>query len=182
MDKKKLIAEYGKKLCEKDLVISSGGNISLKKDDVIVIKKRETSMLDGNPEDYAEIRAGEDQGFNKDLSSETPLHIACYEAREDVNAVIHVHSPFTVAVAQKVTELKSTSYEFDCILKKEVPSIEYIQPGSEMLAKAVGEKISRGANAVLLKKHGAISVGESIEQAYFRILALERACITFLNI
>ncbi len=181
MDKRRLLAEYGKKICGEKLVIGAGGNISLRDEDRVYIKKANFNMAEGSVEGYIDIDLTEKYSLNKELSSETPLHIASYEAREDVKAVIHVHSPFMIAVAHKVTLLRSTSYEFDCILKKEVPSLEYIQPGSEDLASAVGVDIKRGANAVLMKRHGAVSVGDSIEQAYLRILALERACITFLH-
>ena len=93
---------------------------------------------------------------------------------------MHVHSPYIVAVSQRTATLESLSYEFDCILQKPVPVLKYIQPGSFELAEAVAAKISSGANAVMLKRHGAITIGADIKEAYLRTLALERACITFL--
>ena len=115
------------------------------------------------------------------LSSETPFHVACYKTRSDIQAIIHVHSPHVVAVAGKTDILRSQSYEFDCILGKDVPVVEYIQPGSYDLASAIAEKAAGGVNAVMLRQHGAIAFGKDLEEAYLRILALERACVTFLH-
>jgi len=180
MNKMKTIAEYGRMVHAKGLVIGAGGNISERDGDFLIIKKKNADMSSGRVEDYVRIPFSETASDL--LSSETPVHIACYRARQDVGAVIHVHSPYIVAAAKKTDLLESVSYEFDCILKKAVPVIEYIQPGSSILAAAVADEIKNGANTVMLKRHGAFSTGKDLEEAYLRILALERACITFLHV
>lgn len=181
-DKLEEAAHYGYLLHLNKLVIGAGGNISVRDGDSVIIKKKMADMSEESTENYIQLPFSELQKLDNDsLSSETPLHTACYEAREDVGAVIHVHSPYLIATAGKTDTLKSTSYEFDCIIDKDVPVVDYIEPGSKELALAIGEKIHNGANAVLMKRHGATTVGKSLEEAYLRMLALERACITFLN-
>ncbi len=180
MKKMRNIAEYGKMLAEKGFVIGAGGNISERAGEYLIIKKKGAWMSSGAMDDYARVGFKE-AVCDKSLSSETPLHIACYEARSDIGAVMHVHSPIIIACAQNAEKLESVSYEFDCIIQKPVPSIGYIQPGSRELAGAVGEEIKRGANAVMLKQHGAVSVGSDLEEAYLRVLALERACLVWLH-
>ncbi len=180
MDKLKEIAKYGKLLHEKDLVIATGGNISTKVGDNIIIKKRCTDMSSGSVDNFIEIPLKEAGQPNEELSTETPLHIASYNAREDVGAVIHVHSPAMIAVASKIGVLESVSYEFDCMIGRPVPVIEYVEPGSSSLAKAIASHVKNGANAVLMKKHGATVVGKNLKEAYFCTLALERACTTYL--
>jgi L-fuculose-phosphate aldolase len=180
-DKLEEAAHYGHLLHLNKLVIGAGGNLSVRDGDSVVIKKKMADMSEESVDNYLQIPFHELQKMeDPSLSSETPLHTSCYKAREDVGAVIHVHSPYVIAAAGKTELLESTSYEFDCVIEKDVPVVDYIQPGSEDLAAAVGKKIAEGANAVLMKKHGATTVGKNLEEAYLRMLALERACITFL--
>jgi L-fuculose-phosphate aldolase len=176
------LVKYGRLLHQKNLVIGAGGNISARDGQYIVIKKKGADMSEGKKTDYVRVPLEKTSGQKKELSSETPLHVACYKASRDVRAVVHFHSPATVAVAEKIHFLKSTSYEFDCLLKKTVPVIEYIRPGSAELGKAAAEEITSGATAVIMKKHGAVTVGKDPDEAYLRALALERACVTFLYI
>jgi len=182
MDKREEIARYGKLLHDAGLVIGPGGNISVRDGEDLLIKKRETDMSGGNPDDYAVIALSEARNGESDiLSSETPFHLACYAANPDIAALIHVHSPYMTAAANRTDVLEDISYEFECILTNPVPVIEYIQPGSAALGEALAEKIAEGATAVLMRKHGAVAAGKDLEEAYLRILALERACICFLN-
>ena len=191
MDKMESIIKYGKKAHADGLVIGAGGNISERDDDFLIIKKKGADMSEGSEDSYVRLLFAEvskrmgDPAYEREegdiLSSETPLHIACYEASPDIGAVIHAHPPYTIAASGKVAFLEDVSYEFECILGKSVPVIDYIEPGSQDLASAVAEKVTEGARAVMLKKHGSIAVGKDLEEAYIRILALERACITYLN-
>lgn len=182
MNLHRILSETGKKLHDEKLVIGAGGNISLRDGDSFIIKKKGADMSFSEAANYVSVPvSGISLGKNDILSSETPLHVACYSTRADIKAVIHVHAPFSIAAASKLEVLPSTSYEFDCIIQKEVPVVDYIAPGSRELASAVAEKIAEGANVVLLKKHGSLSVGETMEEAFLRILALERACITYLH-
>ncbi len=180
MEKKKEIAKYGKLIHEKELVIGSGGNISVKDNGKLIIKKKCADMSKGDINDYLSIFFKDAGKENDSLSSETPMHLETYKAREDIQAIIHVHSPVMIAAAAKIDLLESPSYEFDCLIKKAVPVVDYLQPGSQQLAQAVADKFKAGANAVLMRRHGGVSIGKDLEEAYFRILALERACKTFL--
>ncbi|MFH1877318.1 MAG: class II aldolase/adducin family protein [Candidatus Omnitrophota bacterium] len=175
------LAKYGRLLHEAKMVIGTGGNISEKDGDFLIIKKKGADMSESKPEDYIRLPFSEAaEGKNSLLSSEAPLHVACYNANEKVGAIIHVHSPYIIAAANRTGLLESPSYEFDCLLVNAVPVVGYLKPGSQYLADAVAHNIRSKVNAVMLKQHGAISIGGTIEEAYYRILALERACMIFL--
>ncbi len=146
----------------------------------LIIKKSGADMSLARRGDYVRVTFKDAEKGAPSLSSETPLHLACYGARSGVGAVIHAHSPALVAASSKTGVLESNSYEFDCILGKEIPTVPFLKPGSQYLAEAVAQKIKGGACAALLARHGAVAVGSDIAQAYVRALALERACLTFL--
>ena len=191
MDVMDNIIEYGKRAHDDGLVIGAGGNISAKDGNHLIIKKKGADMSFGVESCYIRLLFSEvnkslanpayEEQEGSVLSSETPLHIACYKADSKVGAVVHAHPPYIIAASGKVGIFESPSYEFECVLGGSVPVIEYIQPGSLDLAEAVAVKIKEGARAVMLRKHGAISVGKDLGEAYTRILALERGCITYLH-
>ena len=180
MNKRKELAKYGKLLHDKELVIATGGNISLRNGDNLIIKKQGVDMSRGRTKDYVSVLFSETNKEKERLSTETPFHVACYTARTDIGAIVHTHSPSMVAAAEKTNILSDISYEFQYIVESTVPVIAYLKPGSSELAAAIAAEIKQGANAVLMKKHGAIAVGCDIKQAYLRMIALERACQTFL--
>ncbi|MBF0253475.1 MAG: class II aldolase/adducin family protein [Candidatus Omnitrophica bacterium] len=178
------LIHYGKKLHEKDLDIGSGGNISALEGSFLIIKKQGINMESCGPEGYIKVPFDNIQKTDQSLlSSETPFHIACYRSRKDVLSVFHVHSPNIVAVSLLVDKIeKGICYEFEYINCSDATVIDYYAPGSEVLAGKISDEIKKGINSVILKKHGAVCVGENIEQAYLRAFALERACSLLLSI
>ena len=179
-DIKKELVRYGKLLQLGGFAIGSGGNLSAKDAGYIFIKRQGADLSEAKTGDYLRISLKEAEKGPAGISSETPLHLASYAARPEAGAVIHVHSPAMVAAAEKTRLLKSNSYEFDCVMGGDVPVIPFIKPGTRALADAAASKVKSGANAVLLARHGAVCIGRNTEEAYVRVLALERACLTFL--
>ena len=55
MDKRELLAEYGRLLYEAKMVIGAGGNISEKEGDSFVVKMKGADMSRGRKEDYLQI-------------------------------------------------------------------------------------------------------------------------------
>jgi ribulose-5-phosphate 4-epimerase/fuculose-1-phosphate aldolase len=179
-DINKELVRCGKLLHEGGFAIGSGGNLSVRDGSYIVIKRQGADLSKAKITDYLRISMKEAEKSPAGISSETPLHLASYAARPEAGAVIHVHSPVMVAVAEKTRLLKSNSYEFDCVMGGDIPVVPFIKPGTRALAEAVASKVKSGANAVLMARHGAVCVGHNIEETYVRVLALERAALTFL--
>jgi L-fuculose-phosphate aldolase len=112
-------------------------------------------------------------------TSEYKMHLACYAARADINAVIHTHPPLSTAVASVRIDLNYLSYELVATLNSSVARIKYLKAGTKSLALAVASEIKRH-NGVLLANHGLVTVGKTIEEALNRTLAVERACLNLL--
>ncbi|MEM2145055.1 MAG: class II aldolase/adducin family protein [Candidatus Jordarchaeaceae archaeon] len=99
-------------------------------------------------------------------SKEIYFHLAIYNTRKDVNAVLHTHSPFAIAFAIANTEVPLVSVTAQECLKK-VPLVEYAPPGSSELGNYVVEGFrDPKVKAILLKKHGVVTVGSDIHQAF----------------
>ena len=97
-------------------------------------------------------------------STESLLHAAIYAARSDVNAVVHTHSVYASALAVAGLEVPALIDEMVVYLGESVRVAEYGFPGSEELAEralaALGER-----NAVLLRNHGVVGVGNTVSEA-----------------
>jgi L-fuculose-phosphate aldolase len=173
------LIENGKFLHKHGLVIGAGGNISIRDKEFLIIKRSGADMSCAGPSDYIRVSFSHDADLEQPgVSSEIFIHRECYLAREDVRAVAHAHPPYSVAASEKTSLLESPSYEFDCLVGKFSPVVSYLQPGSSELGKTVADKVSRGSNAVILKRHGVVAVGKDIKEACLRVLAVERACMT----
>ncbi len=174
----KELSIIGKEIHKRELVIGDGGNISARKGDVVCIKKRSASMAAGKKSDYipVSLKTGKPIGRGGLPSTEVPMHLACYTAREDIGAVMHTHPVFITALGVPGTEFKPLSYEAKVCLKSDIAAVAYIKPGSAELGRAVGKAIKKH-NAVILKYHGLITVGKDAREAFLRTLAAERAAL-----
>lgn len=112
------------------------------------------------------------EGFRKP-SSEWRFHVAIYKARPDINAVIHAHNPITVAYSIAGLRLDESLLSEVMIFIKRIEYIPYVEPGTEALARLVGEKAATGCNAIVLEKHGVIGMGRDIYEAEMVVESLE---------
>jgi L-ribulose-5-phosphate 4-epimerase len=107
-------------------------------------------------------------------STEWRMHAAIYRERSDVRAVIHTHSPYAMVLAVQNENLPAILTEMVYYLGGEICVAPFTLPGTpEMGAAAVGALHSRGG--CLLQNHGAVTIGETLEQAHLRAVYLEDA-------
>ena len=104
---------------------------------------------------------GEGEGIP---SSESLLHIAAYDARPDVSAVIHTHSVYATVQAVKAEPIPPIIDEMVVYIGGQVEVSEYGFPGSQELAdnslRALGER-----RAALIRNHGMFAVGPGLSEA-----------------
>ena len=97
-------------------------------------------------------------------SSESLAHLAIYNARRDVGAVIHTHSVYASAFAAAGRPIPCVLDEQVLTLGGQVDVAAYASSASdELAANAVAALGDRAA--VLLWQHGAIGVGSDLEEA-----------------
>lgn len=106
-------------------------------------------------------------------SSELPLHLACYQARPDVGAVCHAHPPAATAFAAAGIPLDRPVLQEAVVQLGTVPVAPFALPGSQGVADSVAP-YCRDYRALLLEYHGAVTWGETMERAYFRLECLEQ--------
>mgnify|MGYP002627452395 CR=1 FL=1 len=98
---KQNIIKFGKLLYDKDLTSATSGNISVRLGNKIYITATGTALGFLTEKDIVEIDTnGKEFSSYQKASSEKFMHIAIYNLRKDINAIIHCHSPFSTAIFQ----------------------------------------------------------------------------------
>jgi L-fuculose-phosphate aldolase len=170
-DARKALCDACSKLYGKGLLVSSGGNVSMRIDDGMLITpsgRNKGSLL---PEDIVKMNMnGKVVGKGKP-SIEFKFHISLYGLREDTNAVVHCHPIYCTAIAVKGEKLRTDLTPEGVILLGDVPMVPYCTPGSDDLVKEI-EKISKHS-AAIMENHGAVTQGKTMEEACNRMEELE---------
>jgi L-fuculose-phosphate aldolase len=103
------------------------------------------------------------QGLRKP-SSELGFHLALYEKRPDIHAVVHTHSVYATTMACLNWEIPAVHY-LVAYSGHKVPLAPYATFGTPELAAKVAEAIGE-YNAVLLANHGLVTVGPNLATAF----------------
>ena len=107
-------------------------------------------------------------------STELPLHLAIYRARDDVKAIIHTHSLLAAAFAVCRQEIPVVTEELAQVVGGAVKVAEYAPPGSKELALNAVRTLGQEGNAVLLANHGLVVAGSDLPTALQRCRVIER--------
>jgi L-fuculose-phosphate aldolase len=173
------LAKAGRRAVAAGLVIGSGGNLSarLPRGDVALVTGTGTWLDELQPADFAAVRLtdGAIVGGNPHPSVEVALHLACYRARPDVNAVIHLHPQMSVLLTALGHPIRLITTDH-VLYVREVRVAPYYDSGTTDLADAAADLIAAGdCNCVVLSNHGCSVVADSVEMAYRRAANLEEA-------
>ena len=111
-------------------------------------------------------------------TSETPMHTMCYTLRSDVHAVVHCHAPYCTAFAQAQAAYEDlASPEFQVMFGR-VPCLGYGTPGSADIIADLPAYI-QDYDVVFLANHGVLGVGETVLEAFSRIMSVEMLLQTY---
>lgn len=170
------LIDTARQLSDSGLVAGAGGNVSARDGDDMWISPSGFSFADAQAEDYPSvgIASGEITRGERRPSSEVLMHLAIYRVRPEVNAVIHTHPNTAIALTAAGHDLRPMFADYYVYLGGHVPHLPYITVTTPELAQAVEQefKIAQ-CLGLILRNHGAITVGASIREAYFRTLAVE---------
>ncbi|MCX7610513.1 MAG: class II aldolase/adducin family protein [Ignavibacterium sp.] len=111
------------------------------------------------------------------ISTENKLHRFIYSKRSDVKAVVHCHPIYSTAFTL-VGEGLIESYFPEVILHLgKVPLCKYATPSTDELIVSIKDYVEN-SSALLLQNHGAVTFGESVFDAYYKMEKLEHAAKT----
>ncbi len=173
------ICEIGRRMYARNFVAASDGNITARLDDgTFLCTPSGVSKGFMKPEDLiiADARGEKVSGTGK-VTSEFFTHLACYEERADVHGVVHAHPPHAIAFTLAGLSLSEPVLPEVIAAFGGIPTSAYATPGTPE-GNEVIRPLIRQCDAAMLDRHGSVTVGKSVEEAYFKLEKLEHAAQT----
>ena len=103
------------------------------------------------------------------------IHSAIHMARDDAHCVLHLHTPYGVAVSAQQEGLRRYS-QFAMIVHDDVAYHDYegIATDLEERERIIKDMGSHGF--LILRNHGTLTIGANCATAFLRMYFLEQAC------
>jgi L-fuculose-phosphate aldolase len=169
-------------LADKGYLAGTGGNVACRIDDEhFAITPSATDYYAMGPEDICVLRldnltviAG-----NRRPSVEHRLHAHVLRARRDCDASIHTHQPIASAYTLVGRDLEILDPCHRAILGPKAARVSYAPSGTNWLASRLGKALQPDINAYLMRNHGVVCCGPTLDETVTRVEVLEAACITF---
>jgi L-fuculose-phosphate aldolase len=145
---------------EKGLVVSSLGNVSVRHHDGLIITPTRWPYPMLHVKDLVAVGPdGACRGGTREPSSDWMVHRDVYEARPDVQAIVHTHSVWATAWGWRGEPLTLPTEERRYLDLGEIAVTEPAPAGTPELAESVVRGLGTGG-AVLVAQHGVLAVGE----------------------
>src|SRR3712207_5773926 len=148
------------------LVAGTEGNVSARTPEGnVLITPSGLDYAVTEPEDVVVVSLdGETLEGDFEPSVETPMHTGIYRSRPETFGIVHTHARFSTTLACLNWEIPPIHYMLAGLSDEgRVPVARYATFGTEELARNVSEALGRVHRACLLRNHGTISVGASVE-------------------
>ena len=109
-------------------------------------------------------------------TSEMAMHLACYNARKDVNAIVHAHPPIAISFTIAGVSMAHCVLPEVVLTLGTVPTLPYATTGTNALAELVGEA-AKTHDALLMDRHGAVCMGSDLLEAFCRLETMEHTAL-----
>jgi len=184
---RKEICRVCRLLYEKDLIAPLDGNVSMRwGNDYLIITP--SGMFKGQlvPDDLvvtdltgALVSEAVSPANGQQPSAELRLHLEIYRQRPDVRAVVHAHPPITTAFAVAGRSLDAPVLPESLVYTGVIATTAYATPTSAQGPEVVRELI-RDHDALVLDRHGAVTVGQSAMDAFGKMAKVENTALVIL--
>lgn len=176
-DISKAIIEICHNLHERNLLAAGDGNISHKiSDDRIAITPRGKNKHFIHEKDLAIVTL-DNRVITGEPSSERKMHLEIYRQCPKAVSVVHAHPPHAIAwtVAKPtLTELPSHALPELILATGKIPIVPYARPSTEEMGLVLHPFLPHH-RVMILARHGAVSWGETLIEAYNGMERVEHA-------
>ncbi|MGH9302243.1 MAG: L-fuculose-phosphate aldolase, partial [Acidimicrobiales bacterium] len=149
-------------MLRRGLVEGTAGNISARQADATIVIT--PSSVDYALMELDDLVVMDAQGevlqakSGRSASSEKLLHLACYEAFDDVGSVIHSHPVHATMFAVAHCDIPACIDEFSIFIGGDVRCTAYAASGTPGVGQEA-VKALQGRSAALIANHGLVAVG-----------------------
>lgn len=181
---KKVVVDTAQILTQKGYLMATGGNLSVRipGKDAFAITPSDFDYLQMTPDDICVLDAASLtplEGQRKP-SVESSMHAAIYQARPDVNAIVHTHQVYVSALTLIKMPIPALFDEQARFLGRSVEIIPYAPSGTGMLKNTVAKHVKNHNNAFMMQNHGALVFGSDMERAVHNVEILEKCALAYL--
>jgi len=168
------IVDIGQRTYQRGYVAATDGNISVKMPDGrLLVTPTGICLGEMRPEDLVAVDSdGAVCDPNQHPTSELPTHLEVYGQRPDVGAVIHAHPPLATAFTVAGISLAQCVIPEVVLTMGTIPTARYATPSTEKGREVVRDLI-REHDALILDRHGTLTVGSDLINAYRKLEKVE---------
>lgn len=174
MEAKNAILDIGRRMYSRGFVAANDGNISIRVDnnsiwctptevskgfmteDMLVKIDLEGNVIEGN----------------RKPSSEIKMHLRVYKENPNLKAVTHAHPPVATSFAIAGKPLDAAILTEGILSLGTIPVAKYATPGTYEVPDSIADYVNE-YNGVLLANHGALTWGNDVYQAFYRLESVE---------
>lgn len=180
---KQQVVDTAQSLTRKGFLMATGGNLSIRipGQNAFAITPSDYDYMQMVPDDICilDFNLKSIEGHRKP-SVESAMHGAIYQARGDVNAVIHTHQVYVSALTLIHMPIPALFDEQARFLGRSVEIIPYAPSGTGLLKNTVAKHVQNHNNAFMMQNHGALVFGTDMERAVHNVEILEKCALAYL--
>lgn len=172
------ILKFGRLCYERNLLVAMDGNLSVKLSETEILCTKagchKGFLVD---EDLVVIdRKGRKLRGAGNPTSEMAMHLACYDERPDIGAVVHTHPPISIAFTIAGVSMARCVLPEVVLTLGSVPTVEYATTGTRTLADKI-RAYARDHDAILMDRHGAVCMGKDLLHAFCNLETMEHTAL-----
>lgn len=150
----------------------TSGNISVRVDGGLLITPSAVPYTDMTPDMIVKLPLDGAPAPGQNPSTEWQFHQAVLQTRLDAHAVVHAHPAHATAVAIQRRAIPAVHYMVAAFGGADVPCTGYALFGSDALSAMVADAVQT-RDGCLMANHGALTLGDSLDRALWRMQELE---------
>jgi L-fuculose-phosphate aldolase len=168
------LIQFGRLCYERHLLVGLDGNLSVRLLDDLVLCTRagcHKGLLTDEDLLVVDLNGRKVRGRGTP-TSELAMHLACYQSRPDIEAVVHAHPPTCIAFTIAGVSMARCTLPEVVLTLGTIPTLDYETTGTGPLATLVGNAVQHN-DAVMMDRHGAVCVGPSVQDAFCKLETME---------
>jgi ribulose-5-phosphate 4-epimerase/fuculose-1-phosphate aldolase len=175
---------FSRRLLAERLVYFTAGNLSMRipdEPDLVAVTPASTPYDTMRPDDVVIVRIdGRVVDGALRPTSELPLHTLTYQRRPDVGGIVHAHSAAAMAVAAMGIGIPPILHGLISACGGGIVSAPYARGGTAEVAELTAPAL-RDRSACLLRNHGVLAIGPTLDHAYNAASVVEGAADAYLR-
>lgn len=169
---------FGRLCYERHLLVAMDGNLSARLPDGNILCTQAGCHKGFLEEEHLVVidRKGKKVRGKGNPTSEMAMHLACYDERPDVAAVVHAHPPLSIAFTIAGVSMARCVLPEVVLTLGTVPTVAYETTGTQALAERIRPFV-REHDAILMDRHGAVCLGRDLLEAFCRLETMEHTAL-----